>query len=123
MLNNGTFSFGNFLLDVFAIFMFVLWFWLLIMVIGDLFRRHDISGFGKAMWAIALILIPYFTVFIYVIIQSRGIAERRMQQDREGPRHVVGYSVADEIEKLERLKSAGTISNEEYIRLRARAMQ
>ena len=126
MLTNDTFSFGNFLLDVFAIFMFVLWFWLLITVIGDLFRRHDISGFGKAIWVIALILIPYFAVFIYLISQSRGMAERnaqRMQHAREELRHVVGYSVADEIEKLERLKTAGTISNEEYARLRARVMQ
>ena len=126
MLNNGIFSFGNFLLDVFAIFIFVLWFWLLITVIGDLFRRHDISGLGKAIWVIALILIPYLTVFIYLISQSRGMAERnaqRMQQAREELRHVVGYSVADEIEKLERLKNAGTISNEEYIRLRARVVQ
>ena len=126
MLTNGSFSFGNFLLDVFSIFMFVLWFWLLIMVIGDLFRRHDISGFGKAIWVIALILIPYLAVFIYLILQSRGMAERnaqRAQQAREELRHVVGFSAADEIEKLERLKNAGTISNEEYSRLRARAVQ
>ena len=126
MLTNGSFSFGNFLLDVFAVFMFVLWFWLLITVIGDLFRRHDISGFGKAIWVIALILIPYFTVFIYLISQSRGMAEhnaQRVQHAREELRHVVGYSVADEIEKLERLKNAGTISSEEYGRLRARVVQ
>ncbi len=123
MLANGSFSFGNFLLDVFSIFMFVLWFWLLIMVIGDLFRRHDVSGLGKAIWVIALILIPYLTVFIYLILQSRGMAERsaqRAQQAREELRHVVGFSVADEIEKLERLKTAGTISDAEYTRLRAR---
>ena len=126
MLTNGTFSFGNFLLDVFAIFMFVLWFWLLITVTGDLFRRHDISGFGKAIWVIALILIPYLAVFIYLILQSRGMAERhaeRAQQARAELRQVVGFSAADEIEKLERLKNAGTISNEEYSRLRARAVQ
>jgi hypothetical protein len=126
MLTNGTFSFGNFLLDVFSIFMFVVWFWLLIMVIGDLFRRHDISGWGKAIWVIVLILIPYLAVFIYLIFQSRGMAERnvqRAQQAREELRHVVGFSVADEIEKLERLKSAGTISNDEYTRLRARVVQ
>jgi ABC-type multidrug transport system fused ATPase/permease subunit len=106
MLTNGTFSFGNFLLDVFAIFMFVLWFWLLITVIGDLFRRHDISGFGKAIWVIALVIFPYLAVFIYLISQSHGMAERnaqRMQRAREELRHVVGYSAADEIEKLERL--------------------
>jgi hypothetical protein len=126
MLTAGNFSFGNFLLDVLAIFVFVLWFWLLITVIGDLFRRHDISGWGKAIWVIALILFPYLGVFIYLISQSRGMAERNMQraqQARDELRHVVGFSAADEIEKLERLKNAGTISNEEYTRMRARVMQ
>ena len=126
MLNASSFSFGNFLLDVFAIFVFVLWFWLLITVIGDLFRRHDISGLGKAIWVIVLIVIPYLAVFIYLISQSRGMAERsaqRAQQASDELRHVVGFSAADEIEKLERLKAAGTISNEEYTRLRARVVQ
>ena len=126
MLTAGNFSFGNFLLDVLAIFVFVLWFWLLITVIGDLFRRHDISGWGKAIWVIVLILFPYLGVFIYLISQSHGMAERniqRAQQARDELRHVVGFSAADEIEKLERLKNAGTISNEEYTRLRARVMQ
>ena len=54
----GGFSFTNFLVDVFSIFMFVLWFWLLITVFGDLFRRHDVSGLGKAFWVIVLIVFP-----------------------------------------------------------------
>lgn len=126
MLTSGTFTFGNFLLDVFSVFMFILWFWLLIMVIGDLFRRHDISGLGKAIWVIVLIVFPYLAIFVYLISQSRGMAERntqRAQQAREELRHMVGFSAADEIEKLERLKNAGTISTEEYTRLRARVMQ
>ena len=126
MLFNNAFSFGNFLLDVFTIFMFILWLWLLITVISDLFRRHDVSGFGKAIWVIALVVFPYLAVLIYLISQSRGMAERnaqRAQQAREDLRHAVGFSVADEIEKLERLKNAGTISSEEYGRLRARIIQ
>ena len=126
MLTAGNFSFGNFLLDVFSIFIFVLWFWLLITVIGDLFRRHDISGFGKAIWVIVLILVPYLAVLVYLISQSRGMAERnaqRAQQARDELRHVIGFSAADELEKLERLKNAGTISAEEYTRLRTRVVQ
>jgi len=126
MLFSGGFTFSNFLADVFSIFIFVLWFWLLITVFGDLFRRHDISGWAKAIWVIALIIIPYLGIFIYLISQHRGMAERqqqRAQQTRDELRQVVGYSAADEIEKLERLKSSGTISNEEYTRLRARAVQ
>ncbi len=123
MLRNGTFTFGNFLLDVLAIFIFVMWFWLLITVIGDLFRRHDTSGVVKAIWVIVLILFPYIGIFVYLITQSRGMAERssqRAQQARDELRQIVGFSAADEIEKLDRLKTAGTISNEEYARLRAR---
>ena len=72
MLFEGGFSFANFLVDVISIFVFVVWFWLLITVFGDLFRRHDISGWGKALWVIVLILIPYIGVFVYMISQGRG---------------------------------------------------
>src|SRR5215469_1525300 len=111
------FTFRNFLTDVFAVFMFILWFWLLIIVIGDLFRRHDISGWVKAIWVIALIVFPYLGIFAYMITQSRGIAERSSQQavqTREELRRVVGFSVADEIQKLEALKKSGSITNEEF---------
>src|SRR5262249_34324027 len=70
------FTFRNFVADVFAVFLFVLWFWLLIIVISDLFRRHDISGWVKAIWVIALIVFPYLGIFVYLITQSRGMAER-----------------------------------------------
>jgi hypothetical protein len=126
MLFPGGFTFPNFLTDVFSIFIFVLWFWLLITVFGDLFRRRDIAGVGKVIWVIVLVIFPYLGVFIYLISQHRGMADRqnqRVQQARDELRQVVGYSAADEIEKLERLKSSGSISNEEYTRLRARAVQ
>ena len=126
MLFPGGFTFPNFLADVFSIFIFVLWFWLLITIFGDLFRRHDISGWGKAIWVIVLIVFSYLGIFIYLITQHRGMAERqqqRAQQVRDELRQVVGFSAADEIEKLERLKNSSTISNEEYQRLRARIVQ
>ena len=117
------FTFRNFLADAFAIFMFVLWFWLLIIVIGDLFRRHDMSGWGKAIWVIALIVFPYIAIFVYMITQSRSMAERSSQQAeqaREELRKVVGFSVADEIGKLDQLKKSGAISDQEFTRLRAK---
>ena len=126
MLFAGGFTFPNFLTDVFSIFIFVLWFWLLITVFGDLFRRRDVSGLGKVLWVIVLIVFPYIGVFVYLISQGRGMAERRnqqAQQTREELRQVVDFSVADELEKLERLKNSSAISNEEYTRLRARAVQ
>ena len=120
------FSFWNFLTDVITVFLFVVWFWLLIIVFSDLFRRHDISGWGKALWVIALLLFPYFGVFIYLITQSTGMAERNLQQAqraRDELRQVVGFSPADEIKKLDELKKSGAISDAEFARLRARLVQ
>ena len=117
------FTFRNFLADAFAVFIFVLWFWLLVTVIGDLFRRHDIAGWGKALWVIALIVFPYLAIFAYIITQSRGMAERnsqQAQQAREELRRAVGFSVADEIEKLDRLKKSGSITDQEFARLRTK---
>ena len=120
------FTFRNFVTDLFAVFLFVIWFWLLIIVISDLFRRHDISGWVKAIWVIALIVFPYLGVFAYLITQSRGMAERsgqQAQQARDELRRVVGFSVADEIEKLDRLKKSGAITDQEFARLRAKLVQ
>ena len=120
------FTYRNFPLDALAIFFFVVLFWLLIVVFADLFRRHDISGWIKAIWVIALIVFPYIAVLAYLIFQGRGMAERNVQQAqaaRDELRRVVGFSVADEIEKLDRLKKAGSISDAEFARLRARLAQ
>ena len=92
-------------------------------VASDLFRRHDISGWAKALWVIVLVVAPYIGVFAYLIFQGRGMTERNVQQAheaREELRRVVGFSAADEIEKLDRLKKAGSISEAEFARLRAK---
>ena len=117
------FTYRNFLMDALAIFVFIVWFWLLITVAADLFRRHDISGWVKAIWVIAWIVVPYLGVLAYLILQGRGMAERNVQQAqhaRDELRRVVGFSATDEIEKLDRLKKAGSISDAEFTRLRAR---
>jgi hypothetical protein len=126
MLFGGGFTFTNFVADLFAVFMFILWFWLLIAVSSDLFRRHDVSGFGKVLWVILLIVLPYIGIFAYLFTQSRGMAERneaRVKQARDDLRQSLSFSVADEIEKLDQLKSTGSISEQEYARLRARIVQ
>jgi len=123
MLFEGGFTFTNFLADVLAVFLFVVWFWLLIIVFGDLFRRRDISGWAKALWVIALLVFPYLGVFVYMVSQGTGMAERtrqQAQQTREEFRQIVGFSVADEIEKLGKLKESGSITDEEFTRLRAK---
>jgi hypothetical protein len=126
MLFRGGFSFPNFLADTLTIFLFVVWLWLLITVAADLFRRHDIGGWGKAIWVIALIILPFLAVLVYLISQGRGMAERHMQQAqhaRDELRRVVGFSVADEITKLEALKQSGSITDQEFSRLRANLVQ
>src|SRR5262247_4311255 len=123
MYFEGGYTYSNFLMNVIAVFAFVVWFWLLIVIYGDLFRRHDISGWGKALWVIALVLFSYLGIFAYLITQGRGMAERnaqQAQQAREDLRRVVGHSVADEITKLDQLKKSGSITDDEFQRLRAR---
>jgi hypothetical protein len=120
------FTYRNFLLDVLTIFFFIVWFWLLITVASDLFRRHDISGWVKAIWVIGWIIFPFIFMLAYLIFQGRGMAERSAQQARQARdeiRSAVGFSTADEIEKLGRLKQAGSISDAEFARLRARLVQ
>ncbi|MGB6770329.1 MAG: PLD nuclease N-terminal domain-containing protein [Methyloceanibacter sp.] len=123
MLFQGGFSFANFLTDVLAVFLFVVWFWLLVLIYADLFRRHDISGWGKALWVIVLLLFSYIGIFAYLISQGRGMAERnsqQVQQARDELRRVVGFSAADEIGKLDQLKKSVSITGEEYARLRTK---
>jgi len=123
MFFTGGFSFANFLMDVLSVFLFVVWFWLLITITGDLFRRRDVSGWAKTVWIIFVLLTPYIGVFVYMISQGRGMAERnaaRAERAREELRGAVGFSVADEIEKLDRLKRAGAITEDEFGHLRAR---
>jgi hypothetical protein len=120
------FTFRNFLIDAFTIFVFIMWYWLLITIINDLFRRHDISGWGKAVWIIALVVFPYISVLVYLISQGGGMAQRnaqRAEEARDELRRVVGFSAADEIEKLDKLKKTGSISDAEFTRLRARLVQ
>jgi hypothetical protein len=126
LLFDGGFTFSNFIADAFTIFMFILWFWLLIVVSGDLFRRHDVSGFAKVLWVIAFVLFSYIGVFAYLLTQGRGMAERNKAQAneaREELRHIVGFSAADEIVKLDKLKAAGSITEQEYGRLRIKLVQ
>jgi hypothetical protein len=123
MYFDGGYTYSNFLMNVLGIFAFVVWFWLLVVIYGDLFRRHDISGWGKAFWVIGLVVFSYLGILAYLVTQGRGMAERnaqQAQQAREELRRVVGFSVADEITKLDQLKKAGSITDAEFQRLRAK---
>ncbi|TCM18168.1 phospholipase D-like protein [Novosphingobium sp. PhB165] len=118
-------GFWTFLLDVAVIFVFVMWFWLLITVLRDLFRRDDAGGFKKILWVILLIVAPFLGVFLYLLLQSKGMAIRNGQEvarTREQLREFIGQSPAQELEKLEALKASGAITSEEHAKLRARVI-
>jgi len=117
------FTFPNFLIDVFSIFIFVIWMWLLITIALDLFRRTDTGGIVKVLWVIFLIILPYIGAFIYIITQGRGMAERnrqRLQGVHDEIRRIAGFSPADELDKLTKLRSTSVISDAEYQTLRSR---
>jgi uncharacterized membrane protein YcjF (UPF0283 family) len=126
----GNYNFTSFLWDVLVIFAFVIWFWLLIVVFGDIFRRRDISGWGKAAWIILVIILPYFGVFIYLIAEHSGMAERNTQQVQAQQavadqyiRSVSGSGgPASEIETAKNLLDSGAITQAEYDSIKAKAL-
>ena len=125
VLANADFSVGEFLLWLVWIFLFVIWFWLLITIFSDLFRRHDINGWVKALWIIFVIVLPFLGILIYLITQSKGMAERNIAQakaQQEQLRQIVGTSSADELMKLDQLKASGSLSDDEYQAMRAKVI-
>ena len=125
VLADADFSVGEFLLWLVWIFLFVVWFWLLITIFADIFRRHDIHGGVKTLWVIFVIVLPFLGIFIYLITQSKGMAERNIAQaqaQQEQLRQIVGTSSADELMKLDQLKASGSLSDDEYQKLRAKIL-
>jgi hypothetical protein len=126
----ANYNFASFLWDVLVVFAFVIWFWLLIVVFGDVFRRRDISGWGKAGWIILVIVLPYLGVFIYLIAEHDGMAERNAQQVQAQQavadqyiRSVSGSGgPASEIETAKNLLDSGAITQAEYDSLKAKAL-
>jgi Short C-terminal domain/Phospholipase_D-nuclease N-terminal len=115
---------------LFVIFAWVIWFWLLITVFADLFRRHDIGGGKKVVWVIFVIVTPFLGVFVYLISQGHSMAERNEKQMRAQQAQMDDYvkSVAGsggsaaEIEKAKQLLDSGAISQAEYDALKAKAL-
>jgi hypothetical protein len=109
--------------------MFFIWIWLLIIVFGDIFRSHDLSGLAKTLWVIFVILVPYLGVFVYLIARghkmSEHAAEAAAAQDKAARQYiqqVTASSTADELSKLADLKAQGVIDDAEYASLKAKAL-
>jgi hypothetical protein len=121
---------GDVLIWMLEFFFFVIWFYLLIIVFGDLFRDHETSGVAKALWIILLIFLPYFGVFIYVLARGPGMAGRQAVAAKSAQQDMDAYirsaagssSAADQIANAKSLLDAGTINQAEFDQLKAKAL-
>ena len=122
------YPFLDVLWTMFIFFLFIIWIWILITVFGDIFRRRDISGFGKAAWIIFVILLPYLGVFVYLIVNHDGMAERNVQQMQKQQEATDAYiksvagGAASEIEKAKSLLDSGAITQAEFDAIKQRAL-
>ncbi|HWW67089.1 MAG TPA: SHOCT domain-containing protein [Solirubrobacterales bacterium] len=122
-------SFGDALLLVVEIFFFVIWIWILITILSDVFRDHQLSGWWKAIWVLFLVFIPFVTALIYLIARGGGMRERALKAQAEAKHHMDAYiqqqahsSPADELHKLNDLKEKGAISAEEFETAKAKLL-
>jgi len=122
-------------LDIFwtmlVFFGWVIWFWILVTVLTDVFRRHDIGGWGKVGWTVFVIVLPFLGVFIYMIANGSDMAERRASEiaayQKQADEHIRsvasdGGGAAGEIAKAKDLLDAGVIDQAEFSRLKQRAL-
>jgi hypothetical protein len=102
-------------------FMFI---WIFITVFADIFRRNDIHGWAKAGWIILIVILPFLGILIYLIARPKMTAQDKemMEQAQAVQDRIEGYSAADEVAKLAKLRDSGAISAEEYEELKRRAM-
>ena len=115
-------SFGEILLVALEIFFFVVWIWILITILTDLFRDHEISGWAKAAWVLFLVFIPFLTALIYLIARGEGMRDRTIKAQADAKKHFDEYvrqqahaaSPADELHKLAELKDKGALSEAEF---------
>ncbi len=125
------YPFLNIFWSMIIFFAWVAWIWVLVMVISDLFRRHDKSGWGKALWMIFLVIVPFLGVFIYLISSGNGMAQRQAERQQAAQAQFNDYvqSVAkpagghaDEIAKAKELLDSGAITQAEFDQLKAKVL-
>jgi len=115
---------GEFLWAMLVFYFWILVIWMFIAVFRDIFRRDDLSGWGKAGWILLIVVLPFLGLLIYMIARPRMTEQdRRMASEmHERERRAAGYSAADEVAKLAKLRDAGALTAAEYESLKARAM-
>jgi hypothetical protein len=122
-------TFGELLLVVFEIFLFVAWIWILFTIITDLFRDHEMSGWGKAIWLLFLVFIPLLTGLVYLIARGGGMRDRAIKAQTDAKKHFDEYvqqqahtSPADELHKLNDLREKGALSQDEFDKAKAKLL-
>jgi uncharacterized membrane protein YcjF (UPF0283 family) len=113
--------------SMFVLFLWIAWIWVVVSVIMDIFRSADLNGFAKAVWAIFVIVLPFLGIFVYLIARGDSMQERVLEQAHARDAATRSYiqstagtvSSADELQKLQGLKDAGTISDAEFATLKA----
>jgi hypothetical protein len=111
-------------------FAWVIWFWLLITILADVFRRHDLSGIGKVGWTVFVIVLPFLGVLIYLGTQSKHMAERNMRDAKQAQAQMDDYvrsvategGAAAEIERAKKLLDDGAISQSEFDQIKQKAL-
>ncbi len=123
-------TFLTFLWSLIVIFFMVIFFILLFHVIGDLFSRHDASGWKKAAWVFFLIVFPFLGLFVYYICNADGMAQRQMKQVQQAQGEMDDYirtvsasgDPTAQIAQAKALLDNGTITQEEFDKLKAKAL-
>jgi predicted membrane channel-forming protein YqfA (hemolysin III family) len=124
VLADYNWTFGSLLWAMLVFFFWVMLIWMFIAVFADIFRRNDLSGWGKTGWILLIFIIPLIGILIYVIARPKMTEQDKeiMAQAQERQRRAEGYSAADEVAKLAKLRDEGKISAEEYEDMKKRAM-
>ena len=116
--------------SIFIFFAWVIWIWFLITILADIFRRHDLSGWGKAGWTVFVIFVPFLAALIYLISQGSAMAQRNVEQAQAAQSQADDYirSVAAQTDPSEQIKrgkellDSGAITPDEYAALKAKAL-
>jgi hypothetical protein len=117
-------TFGSVLWAMIVFFFWFMLIWMFIGVFADIFRRNDLTGWGKAGWLLLIFIIPLLGILIYLIARPKMTEQDKemMAAMQERERRVSGYSAADEVAKLAKLRDEGKITAEEYERMKQQAM-
>jgi type VI protein secretion system component VasK len=117
-------GFGSVLWTMIIFFFWVMFIWMFIAIFGDIFRRNDLSGWAKTGWILLIFVVPFLGILIYVIARPKMTEQDKqmLMQAQEAQRRMQGYSAADEVAKLAKLRDEGKITAAEYEEMKKRAM-